>query len=126
MYLSDTQGNQPINSKTVPSVSGTVPEAPGIYCSDGDSYESCLETIGGDEGDNASEIYTDTVDALDHSGVKYLNTWLWFSKNIFKQSFTKGKLNTDHTGGNLPSHKEVNNHHFHWHRGEYIQHKLNK
>lgn len=76
MYLSDTQGNQHINSKTVPSVSGTVPVAPGIYCSDGDSYESCLETIGGDEGDNASEIYTDTVDAFDHSDVKYLNTWL--------------------------------------------------
>lgn len=76
MYLSDTQGNQHINSKTVPSVRGTVPVAPGIYCSDGDSYESCLETIGGDEGDNASEIYTDTVDAFDHSDVKYLNTWL--------------------------------------------------
>lgn len=28
MYLSDTQGNQHINSKTVPSVSGTVPVAP--------------------------------------------------------------------------------------------------
>jgi len=76
MYLSDTQAAQPISSKTVPSVSGTLPEAPGIYCSDGDSYESCLEAIGADEGDNASEIYTDTVDAFDHSNVKYLNTWL--------------------------------------------------
>ena len=79
MYLSDTQDAQPISSKTVPSVSSTVPEAPGIhvYCSDGDSYESCLETIGAEEGDNASEIYTDTVvDAFDHSNVKYLNTWL--------------------------------------------------
>ena len=76
MYLSDTQGNQSINSNTVPSVNSTVPEAPGIYCSDGDSYESCLETIGADEGDNTSENYTDTVDAFHHSDVKYLNTWL--------------------------------------------------
>ena len=76
MYLSDTQGTQPIASKTVPSVSGTILEAPGIYCSDGESYESCLETIGGDEGDNASDVFTDTVDALDNSNVKYLNTWL--------------------------------------------------
>ena len=76
MYLSDTQSAQLISSKTVPSVSGTVPEAPGIYCSDGDSYESCLETIGADERDNASDIYTDTVDAFDRSDVKYLNTWL--------------------------------------------------
>lgn len=77
MYLSDTQGTQPIICKTVPSVSGTIQEAPaGIYCSDGESYESCLETIGREEGDNASEIYTDTVDTFDNSDVKYLNTWL--------------------------------------------------
>lgn len=74
--MSDTQGTQPISSKTVPTVSSTVSEAPGIYCSDGDSYESCLETIGADEGDNASEIYTDTIDTFDRSDVKYLNTWL--------------------------------------------------
>lgn len=74
MYLTDTQGTQPISGKTVPSVRGTIQEAPGIYCSDWESYESCLETIGGDEGDNASEEYNDTVDH--HSDVKYLNTWL--------------------------------------------------
>ena len=72
--MSDTQGT--ISSKTVPTVSSTVSEAPGIYISDGDSYESCLETFGADEGDNASEIYTDTIDTFDRSDVKYLNTWL--------------------------------------------------
>lgn len=76
MYLSDTQGTQPISITTVPSISGTIPEAKGIYYSDGDSYESCLETVGHDDGDNGSEIYTDTVDTLDNSDVKYLNTWL--------------------------------------------------
>lgn len=79
MYLTDTQDTQAISSKTVPSVSSSIMEAPGIYCSDGESYESCLETIGGDEGDNISDVFTDTVDSVDNSSVKYLNTWLWIS-----------------------------------------------
>ena len=79
MYLTDAQDTQPINGKTVPSVSGTIMEAPGIYmyCSDGESYESCLETVGDEEGDDAS-VYTDTVDAFDNktTGKQYLTTWL--------------------------------------------------
>lgn len=77
MYLTDEQDTQPINGKTVPSVSGTMPEAPGIYCSDGESYESCLETIASDDGDDdGSDVYTDTVDALDNKTEKCLSTWL--------------------------------------------------
>ena len=77
MYLTDTQDPQSINGKTVPSVSGTCKlQAPGLYFSDGDSYESCLETIGGDERDNASNVYTDTVDTFQNESNKCLTTWL--------------------------------------------------
>ena len=65
--------------KTVPSVSGTILEAPSIYYSDGESYASCQEAIDDDEGDDASDIFTDTVDTFDEKSDKnYLSTWLWF------------------------------------------------
>lgn len=57
-------------------VSGIVSVVLGIYCLDGDFYEFCLEIIGGDEGDNVSEIYIDIVDVFDYLDVKYFNIWL--------------------------------------------------
>ena len=77
MYLTDAQDTQPINGKTVPSVSGTILEAPSMYYSDGESYASCQEAIEDDEGDDAGDIFTDTVDTFDEKSDKnYLSTWL--------------------------------------------------
>ena len=77
MYLSDQQ-SQPTQAGSVPTVTSHTLEPPGIYSSDGESYESCLEVIGGEERDydnSGSEGYTDTVDSF-HPTSKCLNTWL--------------------------------------------------
>lgn len=50
-------------------------EVLGIYCFDGEFYEFCLEIIGGDEGDNISDVYIDIVDLVDNFSVKYFNIW---------------------------------------------------
>ena len=77
MYLTDAQDTQPINGKTVPSVSGTILEAPSMYHSDGESYASCQEAINDDEVDEAIDVFTDTVDTFDEKpDKKYLSTWL--------------------------------------------------
>lgn len=74
MYLTDAQDTKPINGKTVPPMNSTVLEAPSICCSDGESYESCVENIDDDE---ASDVYTDTVDTFaDKAQKKCLSTWL--------------------------------------------------
>ena len=79
MYLADTQETKPINGKTVPPMNSTVLEAPGIYCSDGESYESCVENI---DDDQTSDVYTDTFDEKAQN--KYLSTWLWRKRDQLK------------------------------------------
>ena len=70
-----------MNGKTVPTLSKTIFGGPAMYYSDGESYESCQETIDNDDDndddDVAGDIYTDTVDTVDDkSDKKYLSTWL--------------------------------------------------
>ena len=77
MYQTDSQDAKSMNGKTVPTLSKTIFGGPAMYYSDGESYESCQETIDNDDDDVAGDIYTDTVDTVDDkSDKKYLSTWL--------------------------------------------------
>ena len=73
MCMTDAQDTKPINGKTVSANF----QGPAVYYSDGESYESCLETIDNDNDDDVGEVYADTVDSFDDkSDSKYLSTWL--------------------------------------------------
>ena len=73
MCVTDAQDTKPISGKTV----STNFRSPTVYCSDGESYESCVETIENDNDDDVGEVYADTVDSFDDkSNSKYLSTWL--------------------------------------------------
>ena len=73
MCMTDAQDTKPINGKIVSANF----QGPAVYCSDGESYESCLETIENDNDDDIGEVYADTVDSFDDkSNSKYLSTWL--------------------------------------------------
>ena len=73
MCMTDAQDTKPINGKTVCANF----QGPAVYCSDDESYASCLETIGNDNDDDVGEVYADIVDSFDdNSNRKYLSTWL--------------------------------------------------